>query len=111
MCSNDYKAVISVGMRCYTEIFIKKMGFKKFSSPFDAIFSIKIDNIIDLFENRINYNELIHTENIDSTIIKKLNSQFGLRTINKRFYYDENNLSTPFFSDASTFKSPNLNYL
>ena len=29
----------------------------------------------------------------------------------KIYDYDENNLSTPFFSDASTFKSPNLNYL
>ena len=107
MSLNDYKTIISVGMRCYTEIFIKNLGFKKFSLPFDAIFSSKIDNIIDLFENKINYNELIYTENIDNKIIKDLNSQYGLRTINKKFYYDENNLYNSYH--LATFAHHNLN--
>ena len=106
--NDDFKAVISIGMRCYTEIFIKKIGFKKFSAPFDAIFSNKIDDIIYLFENKIKYDELIHTENIDNRIIKELNSQFGLRTIHRRFnYYNENDYYNTFHK--ATFAHHNLN--
>jgi len=107
-CDDNFKAVISVGMRCYTEIFIKKLGLKKFSAPFDAIFSNKIDDIIHLFENKINYDELIHTEHINNKIIKELNNQFGLRTIHRRFnYYNENDYFNTFHK--ATFAHHNLN--
>ena len=48
--------------------------------------------------SEINYNELIYTENIDNKIIKDLNSQYGLRTINKKFYYLERNWLTDFIT-------------
>lgn len=34
----DFKCVMSIGIRCFTEIFLKKMNLKKFSGPFDAMY-------------------------------------------------------------------------
>lgn len=104
----SYSVIISVGMRCYTEIYLKQMGYKKFSCPFDAIFSNTIDDIIYLFENRIEYDKLIHTENIKHPTIQQLNDQYGLRTIHTQFnYYNERDYSRTYH--LATFAHHNLN--
>lgn len=91
---DEYNAIISIGNRCYTEMYLKQMGYKKFSCPFDAIFSNTIDDIIYLFENKIDYDKLIYTENIDDPMIRQLNEKHGLRTIHTQFNnYNENDLS------------------
>jgi len=39
-------------------------GVKQFTTPFDAMYSYNIDNIIEIFNNGINYDDLISSENI-----------------------------------------------
>ena len=101
---NDYKCVISIGMRCFTEIYLKKLGLKQFSTPFDAMYSTSIHQIIDVLKHKFNYNDFIFTENVDlppfkdpSSIeksidnenkIKLLNDKHGFRTCRKIELYE-----------------------
>jgi uncharacterized protein YfbU (UPF0304 family) len=65
---------------------LKKLNLKKFSSPFDALYLTKIKEIIDIFENKINYKELINTEDMDyNPIMNNLNKIYGYRSIYKKF--------------------------
>jgi hypothetical protein len=105
---SDYKCVLSIGMRCYTEIYLKKMGLKKFSGPFDALYFNNVKSIIYLLENKINYDDLIHTETINKHEIQLLNKTYGFRTIHKKInIYDENNLSQTYH--LASFAHHNLN--
>jgi hypothetical protein len=105
---SDYKCVLSIGMRCYTEIYLKKMGLKKFSGPFDALYFNNVKSIIYLLENKINYDDLIHTETINKHEIQLLNKKHGFRTIHKKInIYDENNLSQTYH--LASFAHHNLN--
>jgi len=105
---NNYKCVLSVGMRCYTEIYLKQMGLKKFSGPLDALYFSNVIHIIYLLENKINYDDLIHTETINKEEIQLLNKTFGFRTIHKKInIYDENNLSQSYH--LASFAHHNLN--
>ena len=60
---SEYKCVLSLGIRCFTEIFLKELELKKFSSPFDALYLSSINDIIYLLENKIEPKYLIHTQN------------------------------------------------
>jgi len=88
----DYCCVISLGMRCFTEIFLKNMSFKQFSMPFDGMYSVKIADIIDIMKNGINYNDLIYTEILNDPLIIELNKKHGYRTINKKINYNSSDL-------------------
>jgi hypothetical protein len=104
----SYKAIIPIGFRCYTEIFLKQLGYKNFSCPFDSILSKSIDNIIYLFENKIEYDKLIYTENEKNDIIDELNKKHGLRTIHTQFdCYDVNDYDKTYH--LATFAHHNLN--
>lgn len=108
MDDNNYKCVLSVGMRCYTEIYLKQMGLKKFSGPFDALYFNNVIHIIYLLKNKINYDDLIHTETINNKEIQKLNKTYGFRTIHKKINkYDENNLTQTYH--LASFAHHNLN--
>lgn len=87
-----YSCIISLGMRCFTEIFLKNMSFKQFSMPFDGMFSVKISDIIDIMKNGINYNDLIYTEILNDPLIIELNKKHGYRTINKKINYNSNDI-------------------
>jgi hypothetical protein len=95
MSRYEYNVVMSIGMRCFTEIFLKSMGLKKFSSPFDGMYSTNIYNIIDIFHNGINYENLIFSENIIDSNITLLNKEHGFRTM-KKSEIDINNLNKSF---------------
>ena len=69
----SFKCVISIGMRCFTDIFLKKLELKQFSCVFDAIYNTDISNIIYIFDNEFNYSDIINTETIDDLNIKNLN--------------------------------------
>nr|UZT28971.1 hypothetical protein [Nucleocytoviricota sp.]UZT29317.1 hypothetical protein [Nucleocytoviricota sp.] len=103
---NEFNVIMSLGMRCFTEIYLKKLNFKKFSGPFDSIYSAEIDDVINLLKNKINYSNLIHTENIDNKIIQNLNKIYGYRSIFKN-NYDNTNLSLSYHK--ATFAHHNLN--
>lgn len=104
--SNNIACIISIGMRCFTEMYLKEMNLKKFSGPFDGIYSTNINNIIDLMKNKINYDKLIHSETINNTIIQQLNGKHGNRSMYKN-YFDENNLELSYHN--ATFPHHNLN--
>ena len=89
--NDNIQCVLSVGMRCLTEWYLKVLNYKKFSSPLDGANLITIDNIIDLLKNKIDYNNFIHSELINNSNIHKLNKKHGNRTILK-CYFNENNL-------------------
>jgi hypothetical protein len=84
---NDYNCIISVGMRCFTEIFLKKMKLKKFSCIFDGMYNINIDDIIYILEHKFNYDDLIYTEYIANDDIQNLNIKYGNRTLHKKINY------------------------
>jgi len=84
----EYKCVLSLGIRCFTEIFLKELGFKKFSSPFDGLFLSSINDIIYLLEHKIEDDKLIHTQDDDK--YKLYNERWGNRTLHKIFDKDTN---------------------
>lgn len=90
----DFKCVMSIGIRCFTEIFLKKMNLKKFSGPFDAMYMSSILNSIDILKNRIDKNDLIYTQQIKNhSHIDHLHQLHGYRTINRKYdYINEENL-------------------
>ena len=53
--NQQYKCVLSIGIRCFTEIFLKELGFKKFSSPFDGLYLSSINDIIYLLTVNLNH--------------------------------------------------------
>ena len=75
----QYKCILSVGIRCFTEIFLKEMKLKKFSSPFDGLYLSSINDIIYLLEHKIIEDDLIHTQ--DDKKYNSLNNQWGFRSI------------------------------
>ena len=101
--SNKYSCVLSVGIRCFTEIFLKELGFKNFSSPFDGLFLSSIDDVIYLFEHKIEQDKLIHTQDDDR--YKLCNERWGNRTLHKIFDKD-NNIDSSYHN--ATFPHHNL---
>tara|TARA_X000000368_G_scaffold417331_1_gene413413 strand:- start:820 stop:1524 length:705 start_codon:yes stop_codon:yes gene_type:complete len=85
MNNSNFKVILSVGNRCYTEIYLKGLGLKKFSSPFGSVYLKNVDNIIHLFKNKINYNNMIHTQDLTDKCIINLNNKHGFRSIYKDF--------------------------
>lgn len=82
MGSIDYKCVMSLGIRCFTEIFLKNMGYKNFSSPFDAMYLSSVNDIIYLLNNNIQKEYLVHTQ--DNVLYDNYNKQYGYRTIHTK---------------------------
>lgn len=78
----DCKCVISLGFRCFTEIFLKEMGIRQFSSPLGSLYLANVDDIILLLNNGINYSKLYHTKY--DIRFKKLNDKHGNRSIDMR---------------------------
>ena len=93
-----YECIMSIGMRCFTEIFLKELGLKKFSGPFDAMFNSSVSSIIDILKNKIQEEDLIYTENIKNKDVNLLNSKHGFRTIHKNINYFDNDLVSSYHS-------------
>src|SRR6056300_643503 len=81
----NFKCILSIGMRCFSEIFLKKIGYKKFSCIFDAAYMRTIEDTIYILENGVNFDDFIYSESIDDTQIQNLNKQFGNRSIHKNY--------------------------
>ena len=58
-----YNCIQSIGIRCFTEIYLNELGYKKFSSPFGSLYLNSIEQILYLLENGIESKYLVHTEN------------------------------------------------
>ncbi len=106
--NQKYKCILSLGIRCFTEIFLKELELKKFSSPFDALYLSSINDIIYLLENKIEPKYLIHTQNEKK--YKSYNSKWGYRTIHTKLdntLTDFNNVNSSYH--YATFAHHNLN--
>ena len=90
--SSNYKCVVSIGIRCFTEIFLKQLNLKKFSSPFDGMFNSSINSIINILKNKIKEQDLIYSENIKNKELDILHKKYGFRTFHKNINYFENDL-------------------
>lgn len=77
----EFKVVLSLGIRCYTEIILKKINLKKFSSPFDALNMNNLNDIKYLLKNNIEKDNLIHTCDFENLNI--LNMTYGFRSAHK----------------------------
>ena len=107
--NQGYKCVVSLGIRCFTEIFLKDLGLKKFSSPFDGLFLSSVNDIIYLLKNKIEEDNLIHTENDEK--YKSYNEKWGYRSLHKRLdnsFFDKKNYIDSSYHYA-TFPHHNLN--
>lgn len=102
--NENYKCVLSLGIRCYTEIFLKQLGLKNFSSPFDGLYLSSIRDIIYLLENRIEHEFLIHTQ--DDEKYKSYNKKWGFRTIHQKFMMNMNDINSSYH--YATFAHHNL---
>ena len=94
--TDNLKCVLSIGIRCFTEIYLKYTKLKKFSGIFDGLYLTNVNSIIYILQNKFIESDLIYTENNDNIIINDLNNRHGFRTIHKNLNYDENNLISSF---------------
>lgn len=84
----NFECVMSIGIRCFTEIFLKQLNLKKFSGPFDAMYSSSILNVIDILKNGLDRKDLIYSNQIKNCEqINNLHKRHGYRTINKKYDY------------------------
>ena len=104
---DNYKCILSVGIRCFTEIYLKNLNLKKFSFVFDGALNTNISDIIYLLENKINEEDLIYTELLNNPIVNNLNTKHGYRTIHKKLNYNENNIEQSYHH--ALFPHHNLN--
>lgn len=106
--NNNFNVIMSIGIRCFTEIYLKNLNYKNFSSPFDALYLRKVDDIIELLENNIDYSLLLHTEDMkNDMIIDKLNKKHGYRSIYLKFK-DNNTINSEHLYHSATFAHHNL---
>ena len=67
-------------------MYLKELNFKKFSTPFDAMYLSSIINVIDILENKLQRQDCISTETIvDNPLIDKLHELHGYRTLHKKY--------------------------
>ena len=83
----EIKVVYSLGVRCYTEIILKRLGLIKFSSLFGSINIRNYENLIKCFDSdfKILFDEsnLIYSKDIIS--MYEDNKIHGFRTLHKLF--------------------------
>ena len=93
---NRYQCIMSVGIRCFTEIFLKNLNLKKFSGPFDGMFNTSLDAVVNILKNGIQEEDLIYSENITNDEISLLNKKHGFRTMHKNINYSENDITSSY---------------
>ena len=83
----EVNVLYSIGIRCYTEMILKRLGLVRFSSVFGSMNTRSYDNIIQCLDThcKILFDEenLIYTKNIPS--MDELNTIHGFRTLHKIF--------------------------
>jgi hypothetical protein len=93
MENDNYKCVVSVGSRCFTEIFLKKLGLKNFSTMFDGMYNSSIADIINLMENGLNPNDLVYTNELNDKLVDTLVETHGHRTMHKTINYNKDDMT------------------
>jgi hypothetical protein len=79
--------VYSIGVRCYTEIILKRLNLVKFSSVFGSLNIRNYENVIKCidtnFDILLNPNNNVFTKNIPTMEVE--NKRYGYRTLHKLF--------------------------
>lgn len=81
------QVVYSIGVRCYTEIILKRIGLINFSSLFGSMNIRNYQNLIKCFDT--NFKILFDESNLiyskDISAMESDNTKYGFRTLNKVF--------------------------
>lgn len=100
------QVVYSIGVRCYTEIILKRLGYVKFSSLFGSMNLRNYRNITSCFTDfTILFDEsnLLYTKHIPSMAYN--NHKYGCRTLHKLFdNVDDYHSATIAHHDLSTIE-------
>lgn len=83
----EIKVVYSIGVRCYTEIILKRIGIIKFSSLFGNMNIRNYKNLIQCFDSNFNilFDELNLIYTKDVVNMCEENKKHGFRTLHKLF--------------------------
>lgn len=83
----NIEVIYSIGVRCYTEMILKRMGLIKFSSIFGSLNIRNYANLKKCLESNFSVlfdkSKLIYTKNVPE--MEHLNSIHGSRTLNSNF--------------------------
>jgi len=83
----NIQVIYSIGVRCYTEMILKRMRLIKFSSIFGSLNIRNYDNVIKCLDSNFSVlfdvSKLIYTKNIPE--MEHLNIKHGFRTLNSNF--------------------------
>ena len=80
------RILYSIGIRCYTEIILKRLNLRKMSSIFGSMNMKNSDNLIESIKNPdvlFNESNLVFTRNIKS--MEEENKIHGFRTLHRKF--------------------------
>ncbi len=95
----EVSVVYSIGIRCYAEMILKRLGLIKFSSIFGSLNMKSNQNIIKCFDTNFEIlfdeNNLIYTKNVKS--MDKYNKRYGFRTLH-RIFDNINNFNSSTFA-------------
>lgn len=81
---NEFACILSIGTRCFTEIYLKQLNLKRFSSMFGSLAIKDLEHLMHLLNiSSIADLELVYTKDCDS--MQLLNNKFGFRTIMVQF--------------------------
>jgi hypothetical protein len=94
----NIEVIYSIGIRCYTEIILKRLGLIRFSSIFGSLNISNYENLIKCFDSNfkilLDESNLVYTKNISD--MNNDNNKYGFRTLNKEFHNIEDFHSATF---------------
>lgn len=82
----EISVVYSIGIRCYTEVILKRLNLVKFSSIFGSMNIKNYDNLrrcFDSFEVLFDPQHLVYTRDVEA--MSELNAKHGFRTLHRLF--------------------------
>ena len=105
----QFNIVYSIGIRCYTELILKRLNLIKFSSIFGSINIKNTNNFIQCIQNiDLLFDESQHVYTKDIQCMNRYNKKHGFRTIHRKFDdINDYHSSTIAHHDLSDIKNKN----
>lgn len=107
--NENYRCVYSLGIRCYTEMILKDIGLRRFSSILGSLFVKNFSNLKCILDNPdilIDKEKHIYTRDVVS--MTDLNEKHGFRTLHRDFDNTEDyHSATQAHHDLSTIADTN----
>lgn len=107
--SDEFRCVYSLGIRCYTEMILKDLGLRQFSSIFGSLFVKNFDNLKRIIETpNVLVDKEKHIYTCEEPSMTVLNQKHGFRTLHRDFDNIENyHSATQAHHDLSNSKDMN----